>query len=342
VNEAVSTKGLRIFLKPQVVDDDIRYSRFLSPVNSHRGLLSWMAKEMPVRLLGGLKDFKLTPLRGFYYSLVQRPIGDLTQRLGSGRLEPSLPVLMLLSALAWQGIDDANKVAVDWKIQSQITDNRGAFQHLLQYDFRFHEIDNEMRAGEITEDQALLQSFWRKLAIDKYYRERANGIAQVKFSDQVHYLNFFTHLKSIVKNGVTEQPGFLVSEIGPLTDQQISRLFDINHRLFTEYQIIEEMTHNSEHFNYLKSHPFYRDIVNDLIDDPFTREIVRLWNNRQISADQAEHILQEDAFWRARFKEWKTIGVTCLKDDDSKVPLTLQDIRDEIIQRYGETQHPAS
>lgn len=344
--EVADSRGVRLFLK-QARSADNRYFRFLSPSPPKSNVFSWLVSEMPVRL-SGIHDRKFTPFSGLYYVLVQQPVGELTSRLGRGRLEPTLPVVVLMSALAWQGYDQAwNKITED-KIWSEIVTHKDLYEELLDYDFRFHDIRERMQNGEISLKRAQYESFWRKLAIDKYYSDRDKYGINGNLADQRFYLNFFTNLKKIVEKGVRPAPGFLipVSAQGPLHDDQILRLIEVNHHLYDQYKIVADLVRTPNPAQ-IDSHEPEAEQFRQKLTDAFVQQILKWLNDRLISVNEAQSILQEDVFWQARFQEWQIVGATKLKVSNhgtiTASPLTLQDIRNEILRSYEEHRKvPAS
>lgn len=256
--------------------------------------------------------------RGIYNSLVRRPISHLTDRAGLGRLEPTLPALLLASVFAWQGVDAASDSLYEYTINSNIEENKFKFDELVDYDFRFHVIKQRWQNGEINDQEKRSQAYNLKLALDRYYsyRESHPDVESVSLEEQAKFLPLFGHLTKVIEQGVHPADGFIVppESQGPLRPEQLRTLFAINHDLLIDYVRVLEILNT------------------DSLEGatPFTREIVDLWHRKEISKMEAQRALQEDSFWRHRFLEWKTIGVIRLNVDKGR-PLLLRDLESEII-----------
>ncbi len=277
--------------------------------------------------------------KGIYNSLVRRSVGSATRSLGFGRKEPTLPALMFASFLAWQAIDDGWNDLLDFRVEHSVTYNAAAFQDLIDFDFRFHEIKQDAESGRMSNHEALISAYWRKVSIDNYYKFRNSQTAWFPtLQDELKYLNFFGDLKGVIENGVEQKPGYDVPQAkrGPLSAEQVMRLIELNHTLYTKYQIVIEMVSDDPLFlSKLKMNPDVREAADEMTKDPFTVRVLNMKRSGAISTKQAQLILQEDAFWQTRFAEWQTIGVKKLKvapnGNPTNTPLSLDDIRAEML-----------
>lgn len=336
VSDVVSSAGLRLALKPAPKDEKPYYG-FLAPANPQAGLAAWAITELPVRL-AGVRGQRLALLSGLYHQLIRRPVSELTNMTGLGRLEPTAPLLLLLSVFAWQGVDAASEVIYNSEVAGQVDAHLSEYQNMLQSDFRFHKIKEDLEQGQMSTQDAWLRVYWLKMAMDKYYHDRkAQSRLEPTLARELNYLNFFTHLKAVIEVGVDEAPGYLVPETskGLLSDAQILALIGANHRLFLNYQLIVEMIKDSSAFHQLQSDKSSAALVQQFTGDPFTAQIMLLMRQGRISTVQAQRTLQEDAYWQARFAEWEIIKVKRLKvhADGTSGPdlLSLQDLRAELL-----------
>jgi len=255
--------------------------------------------------------------RGIYDFIVRKSVARVSSALGLGRLEPSLPLLFLATGLAWSGVDVVSQTLYEQKIQGEIAAQSEGFDELLLTDFRFRHIAERLVKKEIDHAEALQEVFWLKMAFDLYYRQRElhkNETPTV--ASEMAYLPVFIHLKPVIEEGVHPKPGFIVPSgaVGPLSDEQIIRLFEINHDLFLDYQRVVEKLQSE----------------NPSGTDSFSTSVIELWKNKTISQGAARMALQEESFWRHRMAEWEVIGVQRL-NVRTGAPLRLLDLRQEIL-----------
>lgn len=267
----------------------------------------------------------------------------LVKKNRNGKRRPTLPAVFVAGSIVWQGVDAASDRIYNAEIESQVAANAEIYDRMIDSDFRFHEIKEDLTAGRVAPKDARLRTYWLKTAIDKYYEYRDQHAEEPKTAEnELRYIQFFGHLRQVLDNGVREVPGFLVpvEARGRLSDEKKVALVEVNHDLFIRYQLIAEMVNQTADFQELQSHPAIMEMILKLKNDPFVRKIFDLQRQGSISLNEVQDILQEDAFWQARFREWKILGVTKLKISKhgraEDVPLTLEDIRTEILESLAE------
>lgn len=309
VAEVARSGGMRLFLKPA----EPRSIGFIRPANQRASIVSWVFRELPLRAIG-VKDRQLHLFSGFTDHLVREPIIYISDRTGLGRKELTIPSLVLLSALSWQGIDVETNQIFEQRIKSQVEFYANEYDELIKYDFRFHEIAQDLSKGELTQEEARTRAFWRKMAIDKYYAYRQAHLDKNSLNDQVQYLDFFSELKTIFEKGIQAVPGYRVPTYsrGPISEEKKLKLFDLSHKLYEDYQKIAMNV--------------------PTLEDPIEEKIRRLQTEGAINPQVARYTLQEFAFWRFRFAEFELLGIIKLSSDREGAPsLTLDDVRQEIL-----------
>jgi hypothetical protein len=335
LDELVASNGLRLFLKP--VNQPNSERGFLKPADKNPNLLKWLMLEAPVRL-GGVPDRQLAPLKGLYHHLIRRPTIYASYQIGLPKSEPSFLSLILLSWVAWNGVDAISEQVYNNKVEQIIQENALVYDDFIRYDFRFHQIKQELASGLLSKNAALTEAYWLKQALDRYYQLRAEeqSIPET-FQLEQKYLDFFIDLKKVVANGIVESPGFTIpaSRMGSLTSNQIWQLIDLSHSLYLKYQIIVEVVQSSALAESLSNYSSLAGEINNLKKDPFFEQVMEMAARGSISVKEAQSALQEDAFMQNRFAEWQILGVKKLKKteagDLTNEPLTLDDVRKEIL-----------
>ncbi|MFN3698236.1 MAG: hypothetical protein ACK4VO_12430 [Pseudobdellovibrio sp.] len=77
-----------------------------------------------------------------------------------------------------------------------------------------------------------------------------------------------------------------------------------------------------------------QQLIQPILQDPFTVELMNLYKNGKISRDQLQTYLQEDMYWQNRFLDYDILGIKKYKKINgisSNHFLTLADIREEIL-----------
>lgn len=350
--EVKSTRGLRLVLKdsPEIQEATkwgglVTYSE-PSLRSGISGYLSSILQFVPKKIgeyVWGNQNYRFTPFRGVYNRAVRNPIRSVSQRyLGRQKDLTALvhfPLVIMLSMLAYAQVDAVYSGALHNQVEAQISTYANEYDSAIQSDFRFNRVKQLLVTGKITKEDARREAYLISLAYTQYYKYRdTNGEASTLQSEMDlinHYL--FAHLKKVVQDGVSEADGFYIpqSAIGKISDEQTLRLFEVNHLLYLKYQLIIEMVSgNGSLLNAASNNSKVSDIINDIMSDPFYRTLYELHEQKRISADQFQSLLQENVYWQTKFLEWQIVGVTKLKKVNGQYtsePLTISDIQSEML-----------
>lgn len=344
LREIKSTHGLRLFLKKSELIhlQRLKYGGFLVEVRRNSNRFSSLLLEKPLALFG-VEDHRLSPFDGLYHQIVRRPVAYLTDKILGQQLEPAFflrfPIGLLLTLVTYQEADSLYNRELIEHIRYTIHENSRIYDDLIKSDYRYHRVREDLEDGVIDHDQALKRAYWIFLAYQKYYEYDASLSANPNLDTELHFLDhlLFAHLKPVIEEGVKPVEGFTVpaENIGPLSKDKKLTLFRLNHQLYFEYEVIAQLIRGGVIYNQVKDLPKFAASVRRVRQDPFSADLIRMRDRGEMSSRDLQYLLQQDAFWRTRFEEWKTIGVVRLKlDGDGRVtdqPLTLDDIRKEIL-----------
>ncbi|MNT16949.1 hypothetical protein D3C72_1520760 [compost metagenome] len=230
---------------------------------------------------------------------------------------------------------------LDAHVRHEISSNAQAYEHSIQTDYRYNKIKQALNKGEITHEEAQREAYLISLSYSSYFEYRASNkeaptlAGEMKLID--HYL--FVHLKKVITEGVEKLPlesGYRIpdSAAGPLKDGQKMELFANAHQRYLKYQIIQEMVADTPMWKEIRTSDQLKNIVDAIVNDPFTKELVTLKEQGKINEGELQSYLQEDAYWQNKFQDWNTLGITRLQNENGQFinqPLTLSDIRQEVL-----------
>jgi len=193
----------------------------------------------------------------------------------------------------------------------------------------------------MTKDQAYREAYLISLAYSQYFKYRDSNQNEFKLESELklldHYL--FEHLKPIMFNGIQKSmfgdDYFVPAEsIGLLTDDQKILIFKNAYQRYLKYQIIVELVNQSELWKQMLKSENMQHLIQPILLDPFTIELMSLYKNGRISSNQLQSYLQEDMYWQNRFLDYDILGIKKYKKINgisSNHFLTLADIREEIL-----------
>jgi hypothetical protein len=349
--EVANTRGRRVFLKdskPTLQDSRwagvFRYSepRTRKSITGKRS--SQIANAIPSVISRSLfKDpnYRFTPFAALYDATIRSPVHMATGRWGPRQLElTSVSHFIVSSALGMLGytaIDSAYAKSLEAHINSTIEASHEDYSWLIENDYRFTEVKRDREKGEMTPGQLDQEAYRINLAYNQYYSYRqsnpSDGTLEAEMKLSQHYL--FFDLLGVIEDGITNKPGFFIPESakGSISETQAIALFESHHRLYLEYEIVAELSKNITRFDHSANADLHAMLL-EIQDHDFYRHLLNLKNKKQIDEGQFRSLVQEDCYWRAKFREWAIVGVQKLKKQDGQytnTPLLIDDIRTEIL-----------
>ncbi|MBX3021695.1 MAG: hypothetical protein KF799_08480 [Bdellovibrionales bacterium] len=306
--EVRESRGLRLLVAPSKGDPPERFYGFVSA----RG---WPA-----------------PFSGLFNVLADKPSNAVVRAFAGPEKKASLlvkfPVILGWALLAQvYVIDPVTDYAFDSRIQSEIAENRLAFDRLIEEDYRFDSIRRALITATMAREEAERQAYMVARAYSSYYKYRDSKNAQ--FSDEDndalldHYL--FAHLKSVLENGVQVPSDFRVSSSysQQVTAHQRQRLFQLTHALYMRYQILDAYVKGD-------ANPALQEAFKIIRQDPFSQQAENLWRQGRIDKGHYQRVLQERAYWSYRLQSYGVLGLQKLHPQSGQ-PVTLADYDVEIL-----------
>ena len=344
------SKGASLMFKKAPVSRNTKWAGFLSKrvVPNDKSRLLHLINYLPDKFgkfLSGRDEFTLTPINGLYNITIDKPVKYLSGKLFRTTVEPSFFVkfafIVAVGIGAYSQVEAAYQNQVDGNITSQIQIQRALYEEALHWDFRFNGVKRDYERGYLNREQALEKVFFVSLSYLEYFDhlskidEFTDLEANLKLQD--HYL--FQHLTSLLNEGVVDYPGYYVphESIGQLNNSQKLALFINAHELYLKYQLIIEMFNNSEVYQLSYRDELLDRLVKEIEEDPFTEKVKALYKEELLTQNEVTYILQENAFWMRKFKDWQVLNITRLQiseDGFSQKPLTIDVIQEEILTSY--------
>jgi hypothetical protein len=271
--------------------------------------------------------------------LVDRPVDYAVRKTAGAGKQASLlvkfPVLIAWTLLAQTYvIDPVTDFAYDYRIQSQIDENRKTYDQLIHSDFRFDAVLKELEAKTIDQKEAERQAYMIGEAYQNYYQYRDGRSAKFSLADNMklldHYL--FAHLRPVIEGEVDVPDDFrrLEGFHARLSDEEKQHLFQLTHGLYFEYQIIELYAQGKS------APPNLLPLLGELDQNDFTKRLKALRDSHRITADQFHRALQERAFWDYRLKCYHAMHLQRLIPGADQ-PARLADFEAEILTSLSPT-----
>lgn len=354
-HEIIQTRGLRLFLKNNKSEQDatkwyglltkqkidINQSRFISYFTD---IVEYVPRKLG-QTLSRENGYLFTPFDGLYNLTFRMPIEYFTSKFFNRKLEPAfflkIPVILALSFSMSHQLDVVYQNQLENHLKTEISDHSKEYDKIIQSDYRYRKIKNAIQSGQMTRDQAYREAYLISLAYSQYFKYRDSNQNEFKLESELklldHYL--FEHLKPIMFNGIQKSmfsdDYFVPTEsIGLLTDDQKILIFKNAHQRYLKYQIIVELVNQSELWKQMLTSEKMQQLIQPILQDPFTVELMNLYKNDKISRDQLQTYLQEDMYWQNRFLDYDILGIKKYKKINgisSNHFLTLADIREEIL-----------
>lgn len=345
VTDVVHTKGARLFVKPNPNEEDISYHGFLQyePIDPQiRPWRQWLTLK-PISYwvgarLTGRPDTKTSIISGVWTNLIDRPTHFVTRQFSSPEYRPTfLAKIPLL--VAWTFLTQAYVVepvtdfAFTSKVESEITRHKMAFNDLIQNDYRFRSIKDQLSRNEITTKEASESAYMISQAYSKYYsyRDSKNGNFSVEenLSLLPHYL--FSHLSAVMTAEVKKPKGFVSTADfnKTISDQQKERIFQQTHTLYVRYQFAELYALSLGGNNAVVPKWFTPYII-EMQQDPFVAELTKAFQTKKISLKQLTSFLMENYFWNYRLSSWGILGLAKVHPSTNE-PVVLADYQAEIL-----------
>ena len=350
------THGRRLFLKESPESGPTQFG----------GVLSAKKADLPVRLgltrmlawpgdtvarLTGFPEYTFTPFSAIYDWTYVRPIEWITirsalkQKMRLSRLV-EIPLALVMSASMTQPIVTRlyNEGFVD-KLEAQVQIDQTSFRNIEQYDFRYKELNGLSRS-----DQKAVALYTLQQARENYFNYLAQGkdnVSDLAWNEALLQHPYFIHLKKMIEDGISPMDGYKVppERIGALNNSQKISLLEINHQLQMNLEGLSEFYDpRTDSFTPDLTTPLKNEVWQDVMASSFSRQLLRLHQERLLSSGQLLYRLQEDQVWMAKFKEWKVLGIERQAVDEhgrfTEVALTMDDIRRETLRDILSRKQP--
>jgi hypothetical protein len=342
--EVMETKGLRLFLKPAVTDRRKMLLRGFVTQPENPGELRWyhFQRQATQKALG--VQVQVTPIRGAYENAIRQPIGWLTERVTGARLEPTRLLTLPASFAIWTAVYDRLSQEADaltaGHLEASIQKHGAEYDRLIESDYRFTAVRDELRAGRVSREQARRAAYALNTIYADYYSymdKESGTAAPAELRERFRGDPLFLELRNVIETGVPPTEGFSFSPAHPpgrFTEAQIQRLYEVEHLLYWKYRVIPAVVARRPELERLRADPQSGPMIASIEKDPFTQALIELNRRGVIDKAELQRRIGEDAYWQARFSLYETIGATRLKRVNGAYtdqPLTLEDIRMETI-----------
>jgi hypothetical protein len=225
----------------------------------------------------------------------------------------------------------------------QALKDQAAIDRLVQTDYRFAGIKEDLNTHQITKDIArkrakdLLESY-------SYYYMQMGALAESGVDYRSPEVTAFLltdpvasrKLRPIFRDLVVfqshqfwNQPNFTYKNPPGISETQLQNIVDLIHQKMAIYPKILKLSE--------RGRPDPDDPTEiRLSKDPFVQRVFKEMSSGRINKIQAKNLLMTDLEWRTRLKEWNILGVVQLKTETGHSEgsaLTLNDVEAELLAR---------
>lgn len=346
VGEVVATRGARLFVKPAATTNHTPlYQGFAEyePIDPNaKRWRYWLGLKPFLYWLGhkitGQTDTRLTVMNGVWFNLVDRPTQWVTRAFSPPTFEPTL-ISKLPLIIGWALLTDAYIVepvtdfAFNQKIQSEITRNQNLFDALINHDFRFRSVRDQLRRGQINHAEAERQAYMISQAYAHYYTFRDSKQGIFTSEDHVRLKNhfLFLHLKPVL-DGIVKIPNGFRATAGyreTISKEQSDYLFEQTHVLYMKYQLAEVYAQTVSG----KGTPapdWLTPYIEQMLRDPFVALMTGEFSSGKVSQEELASYLMENYFWTYRLLTWASLGLVKINPETQDV-VTLTDYQAEML-----------
>lgn len=345
LHDVIESKGARLFVRPPNSTDDSSYYGFVQfePIDqSVRPWKSWLTLKPVSYWLGkkltGDVDTRLTFSNGIWSNIVDRPTHWITRKFSPPTFRPTFLAKMPL-ILAWAFLTQAYIVepvtnfAFDHKIESEIAKHQSEFDDLIQNDFRFRSIKEQVGNGEIDSSEAERSAYMISQAYAKYYEYRDSKQGTFSLEENIKLLNhyLFLHLKPVMTGDVPVPEGFVKTSAynRTISTDQRESLFKQTHALYMKYQLAQVYALSLS--GKASTIPdWLNPYLSEMRQDPFVATLTSLVLNLKISQQQIVAYLMENYFWSYRVSGWETLGLSKINPETGN-PVVAADYQSEML-----------
>lgn len=340
-DEMIATKGGRFFLK----DAGLSKAELLAAAEGGLPKPRLIGKTWRIskRMVRRVAHTAVNPFDLPYRYLVEKPVGYVSQKVLGRALTPTIPVMMTIMGVGYYFLQqEINRIFTEMlvkDIERKIEAHADEFDGLIQSDYRFSDLKDQVSSGKITAAEARKMAYAINVAYQEYYKfmnEIYAGKNRNEAEEALLRHVLFENLGPVIRNGVQPAEGFDVpaDAVGPIRKEQKHLLFDIDHTLYLKYQLIPLVVSGGDPLAKIQAGSDVDDLIAEIHDDPFSQALFELRDRKVLTDQELAWRLMEDADWKARFDRWEAIKVTRLqKDGDSytSTPLSIETIRRETI-----------
>lgn len=294
-------------------------------------------------------------------ALTQRSLGK-RKELG---ILVKLPLIVALSTVIWKNVDQhifwptAEKLATV-QILEHTNRNANFYDQLIKSDFRYEGIKeqlqqdlaqsttspmptrsiDQMNKNELNryiETQphvkARILAYGKAKLFENYYAEYAeikNPEQMTATEQQIRFGHnpLFQHLNVFIERGVWQADGAYVApeHRGPVSEGQIIQMFNLTHLLYFKYQVIDMIFTDQIQLN--TTSQTQKQMAQDIVQDPYTQELLKLFRADKITSQQLVYFLQEDAYFSYNLSLFNVLNIVEF-NPLTQAPLTLNDLRQD-------------
>lgn len=295
-------------------------------------------------------SYRFAPFQGPFKKYIQYPIRRWSYKVFGRAKELGLiitiPMYMYFVPAA---LDNSYEFARWAKIEYIVHRDAFYLDNLIYDDFRFQVVKNEVKEKKISRNEARKAAFNLTQQYVHYYKFRSEHLDDSKddvIQSEMKYLstNLFSHLNYILINGVQKSQAYEVPEssIGPLSPEQVHEIFSVNHDLYLEYQIIDDIIEILSHakrtvkIDSKLAHQAEK-IRSEITGSEFYQNLMQLKRKNKIDWVQFHHALQESAYWQKELEQDEILKIRRYKYENNhftKEFVQLSDYQKEILEDF--------
>lgn len=305
------------------------------------------------------RSYSFTPFKAIDEWVFDKPTHFVSQKTTGKKKElgilVKLPLLIMMSTAAWNAFDQkvfwptAEREAAQQILRT--TEQQASYlDKLIDTDFKFKQIKeqrnhdlksvvpmvyNGKNLEQYIETPAVRARFLALGLRQEYqqyfevYKEhtKESGILSLEQNEALFAgSKLFSHLDFFFE-GVKPVKGSYVApqHLGPLSDQQKQKLYNLTHLLYAKYVTIDVLLNTNAQALTQKSL-----LARDIYNDPYTKELYQLHRQNRITKEQLKYYMEEDAYHTYYMSIFETLHIVNFKYENGKYTqeaLTLNDLR---------------